>query len=373
MLRCSSSVAIAAGMALACASPWGSEPGTLEPSEPAPAVRETSTLTYREQPGGAYYTPWEPGDRLSLGVDGANLREQPSTESAVAALLEFGSKVTVEGVASSTVELLGRQNRWYQVKTDQGKRGYLFGALLTPLLLTTDFDGDGLGERLSVTFSPDFVPRVRVMEPSFDEKDDRVVALDLPMFAGGRGGRLAVELLQGQQTPWKVFHIELCADDGCDSQLVAYLLPKPDALGYLSSVDAKPEDVRFNEDGFSLTTHEAPFINAHGLLSDGPCEDCDRLLVDRYEAPEVLIDYSEPGERDAGPRLFCETTGRITDGWHKGGELVSCSAYGGTIYLVARKDRWLLVSEDSAHVASFVERRGVEVEPGERFRIDFEA
>jgi hypothetical protein len=367
MLR-SRLVALAAlGVALACAGPSPEGPQATEPAVPE---RERETLTYRSLPDGSHFTPWEPGDVLSLGVDGANLRAEPSTDSEVLGLLALGRKVTIEAVASSTVTLLDRQNRWYRVQTEGDKAGFLFGALLTPVVLYDDLDGDPGREWIAVTFSPDFVPRVRVMEPSFDEKDDRVVTLDLPMSAGGRGGRLRAEILPGQKTAWKIVHVELCGDDGCTSQLVAYLLPRPEALGYLSSVQARPEQVTFTDEGFVLAGETDPFIAARGLLSNGPCTDCDQLPVARYEEPHVVLDHQYPGERDVGPRIVCETLGRIKDGWYQGKELVGCNQ---SLFLIAHPDHWLQISEDTSQAASLVEQQGVRIKKGERLQIVFES
>jgi hypothetical protein len=357
----------ALGVALACAGPSSEEPA---PAEPVVPEREKDTLTYRSLPEGAFFTPWEAGDVLSLGVDGANLRAEASTESKVLGLLSMGRRVTIEAIASPALTLIERQNRWYQVKTERGEQGFLFGALLTPVVLEENLDGDPGSEWIAVTFSPNYVPRVRVMEPSFDAKDDRVVALDLPMAAGGRGGRIRAEVLPGQKTAWKVVHVELCGDDGCTSQLVAYLLPRPDVLGYLSSVEARPEQVTFTDEGFTLAGEKDPFISARGLLSNGPCTDCDQLLVARYDEPKVVLDHQYPGERDVGPRIVCETVGRIKDGWYQGKELVSCN--GDSLVLVAHPDHWLLISEDTSHTARLVTEQGVRIHQGERWRVVFD-
>lgn len=364
--------------ALACG---GGEPEPPQPQpspQPAPQpARETTTLTYRilNEPDGSeriYYTPWEPGDDLMFAGDKAILRASPSSSAAEIATLPLGARVRIKEIGSESESLQSRANRWYRVASKEGE-GYAFGSMLTPVVLRENLDGDPGPEVLSVSFKPSFEPRVRVMEPSFDQRDDRVAALDLPMSPGSRGGRVRAEVVPGQKTDWKLIHVELCDDDSCVSRLVAYLLAKPDSLGQLSSVEGRPEDVTFTREGFRLAGHSEPFTNVRGVLSSGPCKGCDQLVVKSYPKPKVLIDHQFPGERDVGPHLVCEALGRVREGRMQGKEVAGCKRdQQDPLHFVLQEDRWLQLGKDPTHVAGLVAERGITIEKGRAIDIRFE-
>lgn len=355
-----------------------SAPDADEPAPEAEAPRQApTTLTYKALPGSdvapqdATFTAWEPGDQLVVGIDNANLRASASTEAEVVGVMPIGSVVTIEEVASDTLTLVKRRNRWYRVQTRGGRSGYLFGSLLIPTLIREDLDGDGGTELLSVTFSPDFRPRIRVAEPSFASTDDRVVALDLPMGTPGvRGGEVRVEVLEGQQTPWRLLHVSVCDAGSCDHQLAAYLQAGTGGLGYLSSVAGRPEQITFTKAGFQLAEGDAPYAPVKGRLSD--CSDCAKLLVRSYDEPELVFRYfPSPSERDAGPEIVCNIVGEVIDELHRGHQLVGCGwHFHDPDYFVAYPKHWLRLGDAKNGLVEAIEARNVSVKTGPELEVE---
>ncbi len=161
----------------------------------------------------ATYSRWEAGERLFVGVDGTNLRAEPTVDSEVVTKLTLGTEVEVLGQASEPEEVVARRNVWYRIRARTGEEGHLFGALLSPLRVTMPSAG---GEDLVavVTFSPDFGPRVRAWAPP----EGTVYAVDArppELFAGGG-------VLEAKPVPQGI-EVELCdpASNRCNVAVLA--------------------------------------------------------------------------------------------------------------------------------------------------------
>ena len=159
-------------------------PPPAEPvSEPAP----TPSFFYIPGSRGvadASYSAWKPGDRVFVAADATNLRSKPSIQGEVVDQLDLGVEVEILASAGDAVELIGRRNVWYQIRTRTGTEGFLFGAVLSPLRVALEAPGRSEPYVAVVSFSPAFGPRVRL----WDAPDGPVFALDArppETFAGG--------------------------------------------------------------------------------------------------------------------------------------------------------------------------------------------
>jgi hypothetical protein len=199
-------------------------------------------------PSAYKFTKYEQGDKPFLAVDEANLRGSASIDAPVVRTLRLGSQVEVLEVVSEALFVKDRVDRWYRVRTRDAepKEGFVLGNVLTPLAATSDLDGDGKEESLAVSFTSDFVVRVRVLEPELATKHKRAVAaLDFLMpeaAAGKRGGRAGlVEASvadQGAKPSARAFGLKLCGVT-CVVHAVTYEAKK----GVLGSLSVPP-DVR---------------------------------------------------------------------------------------------------------------------------------
>ncbi len=269
------------------------------------AVPSGGVLTYEGPADGAAepsthgFTTYAKGDAPFVAVDEANLRGAASLDAPVVRTLRLGSALRVLEVASGPVLVKDRVDRWYRVRTPgaEPQEGFVLGNVLTPLAATRDLDGDGQEERLAVSFTSDFVVRVRVVEPEFAATNKRAVAaLDflVPQAAGGkRGGRARLVPVSarelGMEPSPRAFGLELCGAS-CVVHAVTYEA-KSGVLGALSV----PPEVRA---GVAL-----------------------------YARPKKLLSLVlEDGEEDVGPRTTvpCHVIGRMRGGPQDRKELLSC-------------------------------------------------
>jgi hypothetical protein len=112
-------------------------------------------------------TQHDVGVELGLAVDGVNLRGEPRVSAEAVASLPLGAAVKVLGAGAALVRVDQRVDRWYQVEVLRPealahRRGFVFGAALTPLRLRADLDGDGTDDDLAVSWTWNFKVRVRV-------------------------------------------------------------------------------------------------------------------------------------------------------------------------------------------------------------------
>jgi hypothetical protein len=106
---------------------------------------------------------WNEGTVLYAAVDGVALRESPSPSARRLGTLPIGTAVrVVRGDAPLQVQA-GFVHRWVSVEVDgAAERGYVFGAFLTPLIVTADLDGDGQSEVATAAFTQDAQALVRI-------------------------------------------------------------------------------------------------------------------------------------------------------------------------------------------------------------------
>ena len=143
-----------------------------------------------------------------MGVDDANLRAPDDT---VVATLRLGSSVTILAPSGAPVEAIGRRNIWYEVRTESGEEGRLFGGLLTPFGGITALVHDEEDMRgWAVTFSPEGLPRLRI---DMAEGSDEATSMDVAVTERFKGGRL-----EAGTTSWgdfeTRFEVMLCRIDG---------------------------------------------------------------------------------------------------------------------------------------------------------------
>jgi hypothetical protein len=312
---------------LACSSlpsqPLPSEPAPAEvpPAAvpaPAPAREVPLELRYRRGADGPEFSTWSPGDALFLGVDLANLRDSPSSEAPVVATLPMGAPMEVLEASSEPVTVLERTNRWYRVRSGKSE-GHVFGSLLTPLALQADLDGDGGKEWLSLTFGPDFAPRVRVMEPGLREDEDRMVGLDLKMPGLAQGGTARVEVRVPQADPWNLLQVQLCEGGRCVARLVSYLREPGKELGQLFELPGDPATLTFVPGG--VTLGRQTLWRQGAVFGALPFEGATLLRSD----PELVQSLTlESVERGPDTDVSCWALGKLGDGEHRGKTLIGC-------------------------------------------------
>ncbi|OGD71901.1 MAG: hypothetical protein A2Y64_01535 [Candidatus Coatesbacteria bacterium RBG_13_66_14] len=96
-----------------------------------PPVGEVLDLTAPPD-GGAVVPPEVPtAERYAEVAEGPlNLREEPTVDSAV--IVQLPARARVEILSKGREETIGEDtDRWYEVRTADGKHGYVFGAFLT--------------------------------------------------------------------------------------------------------------------------------------------------------------------------------------------------------------------------------------------------
>ncbi|WP_309891101.1 SH3 domain-containing protein [Archangium sp.] len=243
------------------------------------------------------FTTYAKGDTPFVAVDEANLRGSAALDAPVVRTLRLGHALQVLEVASETVLVKDRVDRWYRVRTSgaEPQEGFVLGNVLTPLAATRDLDGDGQEESLAVSFTSDFLVRVRVVEPELAARHKRAVAaLDflLPQAAAGRrGGRArlvpvsAKEL--GMEPGPRAFGLELCAAS-CVVHAVTYEAKK----GVVGTLSVPPEV---------------------------------RAGVTLYSSPKKLLSIHIPGEDEIPDEdILCSIIGKARGGTHDQKEVLSC-------------------------------------------------
>jgi hypothetical protein len=318
-------------LGLACARP------SLEPEpapEPAPEVSASaqpvaaaprvveSLLRYRGGDSGPEFSNWSQGQVLSLGVDLANLRSSPQAEAPVVATLPMGAPMEILEVSSEPVTVLERTNRWYRVRSGKSE-GHVFGSLLTPLALKADLDGDGGEEWLSVTFGPDFAPRVRVMEPELPEDQDRMVGLDLKFPDFAQGGTASIELRVPEVDAWNLLQVKLCEGTRCAVRLVSYLREEGKALGQLAELRGDASALSFVPGGIVLGGKTYLAI-AGKFTSDAPPQDCVFPFVPGGGGDSVDVTLQEV-ERGPYTDVSCEPIGTLQAPDYRGQDVMSCA------------------------------------------------
>ena len=73
-----------------------------------------------------------PGPAFVFGTQ-VSVREKGATTAAVKFMLPIGAKVTIETATQEKVIQGARSDFWYQIKTADGRNGFVFGSLLTAL------------------------------------------------------------------------------------------------------------------------------------------------------------------------------------------------------------------------------------------------
>jgi len=276
-------------LALLAAACGGGEPASTPPDKAAPAVPAApqgpqpievdAALSYSSPQGAALgdpattYSQWQPGSLLMVGVDGANLRAQASAEAEVVTTLDMLAPVMVLEASSETVELIGRANRWYRIRSlDGAQEGHLFGSILTPLGGEADLDGDGEKERWALGFGRELEPLVRMLEPGLS--DDRVAALSVPMaLEGARGGTMTVAAATIGATT--LLEVSLCqGTEACKKERVAYQAAARGQLGdlLLPSSQLRPQYVYdYEQDRFHYYPPDIRYLG------------CSRVNISQYQ------------------------------------------------------------------------------------------
>jgi hypothetical protein len=188
------------------------------------------------------FLQWEPGQEAFVASHNTNLRDRASTQGAVLAALPMAARVKILDAEGGPANVAGKIDRWYQVEVAepgpaQGKRGFLFGMVLTPYAFKLDLDQDGEAEIITAAFTQDFLVRLRIREPKVDQPEH--VALDVRPAGGAyisrQGGLARVRVLPPATAGVgliEVFvHVEACADYA--THWVSYQVPgrKPGVLG----------------------------------------------------------------------------------------------------------------------------------------------
>ncbi|HYO72202.1 MAG TPA: SH3 domain-containing protein, partial [Archangium sp.] len=256
------------------------------------------------------FTTYAPGDKPFLAVDEANLRGSASIDAPVVRTLRLGSQVEVLEAVSEAILVKDRVDRWYRVRTPgaEPQEGFVLGNVLTPLAATSDLDGDGKEESLAVSFTSDFVVRVRVLEPELAARRKRAVAaLDflLPEAeAGKRGGRARLvrvsEQEQGVALSARAFGLELCAAD-CVVHAVTYAAAKG-ALGVLSVPPELRAGVRLYPRPRKLFSLRLESYS-RGPEEDVPCHVIAQVRSGPYRQEDVLsCVITQPGKSEPDAR-----------------------------------------------------------------------
>ena len=342
--RSIAAVAAAVAFAIACGRSETTDPEPSAASEAPPAAEAEQPmftpvhngLTYAKAASGEVtFSEWSERDLLQVGVDNANLRSAPDLQGEVVATLPMGTNVAIVEPGTERTTLLERINRWYEVRTPEGDTGYLYGSLLTPLVYNLDLDGDGGDEVVSVTFSPDFAPRVRVAEPQLPADADRVLALDLEMGRSGKGGEAHLSVHSSPSTRWALIKVRLCDGDRCRAKYVSYL-PTPDTpLGTLAAVDGDPSALTFVAGGIRMGPNHPVLRPKRGRLVPREGGGCgtDVLFSERFNHKYGPIEPIQPEDLDVEGEsrggigtITCHYVGNLSGGPYDGNTVISCVA-----------------------------------------------
>jgi SH3 domain-containing protein len=188
------------------------------------------------------FREYKPGEKLFVASHNSNLRKKPSSKSKVVTTLTMAARVKVIKPVGVATTIIGKVDKWYQIEViepgpNKGKKGFLFGMLLTPAAFHVDLDGDGEKEIVTVAFAQNFKIRVRIREPKVDEPDH--VSFDVDSAGGAylsqQGGLADISLVPKEKAGIGLVqvyaHVEACADFA--TRWVSYTVPgnKPGVLG----------------------------------------------------------------------------------------------------------------------------------------------
>jgi hypothetical protein len=188
------------------------------------------------------FRKYQPGEKVFVASHNSNLREKASSKSGVVTTLPMATRVKVLKPVGGPTTIIGKVDRWYQVEVVEpgpakGKRGHLFGMLLTPAAFRVDMDGDGEEEIVTAAFAQNFKIRIRVREPKVDEPEQ--VSVDVNAAGGAyisrQGGWAGISLVPADKAGIALVqvyaHVEACADFA--THWVSYTVPgnKPGVLG----------------------------------------------------------------------------------------------------------------------------------------------
>lgn len=323
-------------VSLACAGPTPTEsPDPLgvseQPPEPELVSRSVrNELTYRNGDPPEVST-WSRGDTLFLGVDLANLREAPDADAPIVATLRAGSRLVVLEPSSELVAVQGRTNRWYHVAFGK-EEGHVFGAILTPVVADWNLIGRDFPENVTVTFSPEFAPRLRVTEDWRDEAEPRSVGLDLSFPNQRAGGTVSFSRVPVGPNPFSLVSVTLCDPPNvCDERLVGYVASGGE-LGKLVPVSGKSAKLTPLWGGFRFGSGPIHRLAADGFLTE-PCAECvGHVPVVPTQPEDVLVITLLSGERGPDTVMTCRAIGTLTEGDYRRKSLISCA--------VPHEERW---------------------------------
>lgn len=152
----------------------------------------------------ATFTRWTAGQVL-FAAEPVDLAPGPSGSSVPVGIGQPLTIVTPGAVAS----IGGFVNAWYFVQVGT-RRGWIFGAALTPFAFTDDFDGDATLDHLTVAFTVEHQIRIRLDERTLD------VATSGGGFLGLRGAGVTADVIPASNAGVPLLHmytgVEACAD-----------------------------------------------------------------------------------------------------------------------------------------------------------------
>ncbi len=95
-------------------------------------------------PAIVHLSTWAAGEKVYAATDGAKLRDAPRTDGRVVHTAGFGTAFTILRRATPTpVDVSARVDHWYEARHESGAVGFVFGGVVTPVLLRLP------GERLA--------------------------------------------------------------------------------------------------------------------------------------------------------------------------------------------------------------------------------
>ncbi len=146
-------------------------------------------------PSPEYHQPPPPSEELFAWIDGepVNVRSGPSTDHAVQFQLHRGVQV----------EVLGAEGHWCQVKTPQGKTGWVAGWVISFLPLGEAVTTEQNGEQVEVKVGWVARPEVNLREgPSTEHKEIGELVLSTQVIITDQQGEWYKVLLDNGETGW---------------------------------------------------------------------------------------------------------------------------------------------------------------------------
>lgn len=164
------------------------------------------------------FTAFSEGAKLYVAEPDVSLLAKPEAASEILAALPPGAQVEVLQASEAVVRYQDRVNRWYRVKVlDPAREGFIFGAHLTPFAFRANLDTDGDKELVTISFTPTFKVRVRVVDPGTPPRTQHV---DLEPAGQGyltqKGGNATGSLIDAAHAGLPLIKVdslpEACAD-----------------------------------------------------------------------------------------------------------------------------------------------------------------